>query len=156
MMVVNTTDFAFALDSVPAIFGITQDAFIVFTSNIFAILGLRALYFLLAGAMDMFRYLQYGLSAILVFVGLKMIGQHWIEEKFLNHQPIPHWVSLLVIVGILTVAIGASLIAARREGKSLSLDDVEPEPKRIPPPHENGDHGAAESASEIVQGKAVD
>lgn len=159
LLVIDFVDIAFALDSVPAILGITTDTFIVFTSNIFAILGLRALYFLLAGAMDMFRYLQYGLSAILVFVGLKMIGQHWIEKNFLNNQPIPHWVSLLVIVGILAVAIGASLIAARREGKSLALDEAKAEPDRIPAAHENGEHGGAESpeaVSEIIQGEPSD
>ena len=75
LLVIESTDVAFAVDSVPAIFVVTHDPFIVFTSNIFAILGLRALYFLLAGVMDMFRYLKYGLSAILVFLGLKMIGR---------------------------------------------------------------------------------
>ena len=75
LLVVESTDVIFAVDSVPAIFIITQDPFIVFTSNIFAILGLRALYFLLAGVMDLFRYLKYGLAAILVFLGLKMIGE---------------------------------------------------------------------------------
>lgn len=137
LLVIDFVDIAFALDSVPAILGITDDTFIVFTSNIFAILGLRALYFLLAGAMDMFRYLPYGLSAILVFVGLKMIGQHWIEKHFLNSQPIPHWVSLVVIVSILAVTIGASLVAARREGKSLSLDEPGPEPQGVPEPNPN-------------------
>ena len=151
LLVIDFVDVAFALDSVPAILGITDDTFIVFTSNIFAILGLRALYFLLAGAMDMFRYLQYGLSAILVFVGVKMIGQGWFQNNFLNGRQMPHWVSLVVILSILAVAIGASLIAARREGKSLSLDV--PESKRIPSPHENG---AAEAASETVQGEARD
>jgi tellurite resistance protein TerC len=72
LLVIESTDVVFAVDSVPAIFGITRDPFIVFTSNIFAILGLRALYFLLAGVMDMFRYLKYGLAAVLVFVGMKM------------------------------------------------------------------------------------
>lgn len=167
LLVIDFVDIAFALDSVPAIIGITQDTFIVFTSNIFAILGLRALYFLLAGAMDMFRYLPYGLSAILVFVGVKMIGQHWFEKQFLNGQPIPHWVSLVVIVGILAVAVGASLVAARREGKSLSLDEPGPEPQPAPEPNSNPyasprENGAgasaksAESASETVQGEARD
>ena len=73
LMVIESTDVMFAVDSVPAIFGITKDPFIVFTSNIFAILGLRALYFLLAGVMDLFRYLNYGLSAVLGFVGCKMV-----------------------------------------------------------------------------------
>jgi tellurite resistance protein TerC len=118
LLVIDFVDVAFALDSVPAIFGITKDTFIIFTSNIFAILGLRALYFLLAGAMGLFRFLQYGLAAILVFVGVKMIGQEWVEKHWLGGDEIPHWISLAVIVGILAVAIGASLWAARRERKS--------------------------------------
>jgi TerC family integral membrane protein len=73
LLVVESTDVLFAVDSVPAIFVITRDEFTVFTSNIFAILGLRALYFLLAGVMDLFRYLNYGLSAVLIFVGLKVV-----------------------------------------------------------------------------------
>ena len=79
LIVIDATDFAFAFDSVPAIFAFTDDPFIVFSSNVFAILGLRALYFLLAGVMDMFRYLKYGLSAILLFVGLKMLVQ-WVAD----------------------------------------------------------------------------
>jgi tellurite resistance protein TerC len=129
LLVVESTDVLFAVDSVPAIFSITDDPFIVFTSNIFAILGLRALYFLLAGVMDMFRYLKYGLSAILVFVGLKMIlhGLHdppaWFIERvgeppeWVKHwigKP-PPWLPLLVILALLAISIGASLIAARRE-----------------------------------------
>ena len=74
LLVIETTDLLFALDSVPAIIGITQEPFIVFTSNVFAIMGLRALYFLLAGVMDLFRYLNYGLSAILIFIGVKMLA----------------------------------------------------------------------------------
>jgi tellurite resistance protein TerC len=107
LIVIETTDVLFALDSVPAIFAITQDPFIVFTSNVFAIMGLRALYFLLAGVMNLFRYLNYGLSAILIFIGLKMLVHHWWE--------IPPWQSLLVIVFLLGASIVASLIAARRE-----------------------------------------
>ena len=84
LIVIDATDFAFAFDSVPAIFAFTNDPFIVFSSNVFAILGLRALYFLLAGVMDMFRYLKYGLSAILLFVGLKML-LHWVAD------PPPWW-----------------------------------------------------------------
>lgn len=107
LLVIESTDVVFAIDSVPAIFGITSDRFIVFTSNVFAIMGLRALYFLLAGVMDLFRYLSYGLSAILVFIGVKMMLHHW-------WRPAP-WASLLVIVGLLAVSIVASLVAARRE-----------------------------------------
>ena len=86
LLVIESTDVLFAIDSVPAIFGITNDPFIVFTSNIFAIMGLRALYFLLAGVMTLFRYLNYGLSAILVFIGVKMLLHRWWEPN--------HWLSL--------------------------------------------------------------
>lgn len=109
LLVIDFVDVVFALDSVPAIIGITQDRFIVFTSNIFAILGLRALYFLLAGAMELFRHLRYGLAAILVFVGVKMLGEHLLAKQ------IPIWISLLVIASFLTIAIAASIIAARRD-----------------------------------------
>jgi tellurite resistance protein TerC len=107
LLVIESTDVVFAVDSVPAIFAITQEPFIVFTSNVFAIMGLRALYFLLAGVMNLFRYLSYGLSAILIFIGIKML------MKDLWH-PEP-WQSLLVIVFLLAVSIIASVIAARRE-----------------------------------------
>jgi tellurite resistance protein TerC len=107
LLVVESTDVVFAIDSVPAIFGITKEPFVVFTSNVFAIMGLRALYFLLAGVMNLFRYLSYGLSAILIFIGIKMMLHHWWEPK--------HWQSLLVIVFLLGTSIVASIIAARRE-----------------------------------------
>jgi tellurite resistance protein TerC len=107
LLVIESTDVVFAIDSVPAIFGITKEPFIVFTSNVFAIMGLRALYFLLAGVMNLFRYLHYGLAAILIFIGVKMLVHHWWE-------PAP-WQSLLVIAGLLGISIAASLVAARRE-----------------------------------------
>ncbi len=107
LLVIESTDVVFAIDSVPAIFGITDDRFIVFTSNVFAIMGLRALYFLLAGVMNMFRYLSYGLAAVLIFIGIKMMLHAW-------WNPAP-WLSLLVIVGLLAVAVVASIVAARRE-----------------------------------------
>jgi tellurite resistance protein TerC len=107
LLVVESTDVVFAIDSVPAIFGITQDPFLVFTSNVFAIMGLRALYFLLAGVMNLFRYLSYGLSAILVFIGIKMVLHHWWHPE--------HWQSLLVIVALLVTAIIASILADRRD-----------------------------------------
>jgi len=112
LLVIESTDVVFAVDSVPAIIGITGDRFIAFSSNIFAILGLRALYFLLAGVIDMFRYLHHGLAAVLGFVGLKMIVEHWFPES------VPHWASLLVIALLLSVSIAASLIVARREKKT--------------------------------------
>jgi tellurite resistance protein TerC len=107
LLIVESTDLIFAVDSIPAIFAVTHDPFIVYTSNVFAILGLRSLYFLLSGVMDKFHYLKLGLSGILTFVGVKML---------LTDTPyrIPISLSLLVIVGILAVAIIASLIRARR------------------------------------------
>lgn len=114
LLVVETTDVIFALDSIPAIFAITTDSFLVFTSNIFAILGLRALYFLLAGVMGSFRYLKPGLALILGFVGVKMlIG--------IVNLTIPIAVSLGVIVLILIVSIAASMIAQRRQERQLAL-----------------------------------
>jgi len=101
LVVVEATDVIFAVDSIPAVFGVTRNPFIVFTSNIFAILGLRALYFLLAGLMHKFRYLNYGLGLVLVFVGAKMVTHDWIE--------IPTGISLGIVLAILAVAIGASL-----------------------------------------------
>ena len=109
LLVVESTDLLFAVDSIPAIFGITRDVFIILTSNVLAILGLRALYFLLADFMNLFRYLHYGLAAVLVFVGLKMVG-----ESRLPHAPgteiMPVWASLAVIAGLLAVAIAASIL----------------------------------------------
>jgi tellurite resistance protein TerC len=102
------TDLVFALDSIPAIFAVTQDAFIVFTSNIFAILGLRSLYFALAGAIAYFRYLKVGLSLVLVFIGVKMLAMFW-------HWHIPITWSLGVVGAILAVSILASIIAGARE-----------------------------------------
>jgi tellurite resistance protein TerC len=105
-VVVATTDVVFAVDSIPAIFAITQEPYIVFAANAFAMLGLRALYFLLVGAMDRFAYLSYGLSAILAFIGFKML--------LIDLWHPPFWISLVVIVGVLTVAALLSLRAAPR------------------------------------------
>jgi tellurite resistance protein TerC len=107
LLVVEATDVVFAVDSIPAIFAITKDPFIVFTSNIFAILGLRSLYFLLAGVIDKFRYLKLGLSFVLVFVGGKML--------MVDFYKVPVGLSLGVIAGILSLAVIASLIANRRD-----------------------------------------
>jgi tellurite resistance protein TerC len=114
LLIVESTDLIFAVDSIPAIFGITQDPFIVYTSNICAILGLRSLYFLLAGVMDKFHYLKTGLAVILTFVGVKML---WPEITYLllrEHYEIPNILSLGVIVSTLTIAVIASFIRARR------------------------------------------
>ncbi len=108
LVFIEVTDIVFAIDSVPAIFAITKEPLIVFTSNIFAILGLRALFFLLAGAMHRFRYLKYGLGVVLIFVGLKMA---WLNEAFGGKFPIP-W-SLGIIGTVLAVTVAASLILSR-------------------------------------------
>ena len=107
LIVVETTDVIFAVDSIPAIFAVTQDPFIVYTSNIFAILGLRALYFMLAGIMAMFVYLKVGLSFVLCFVGTKML--------LVDVYKIPIGASLAVIGGVLLLSVIASLIVARKE-----------------------------------------
>jgi tellurite resistance protein TerC len=115
LLVVESTDVLFAVDSVPAVLGITTDAFIAFTSNIFAILGLRAMYFLLAGAIEMFRYLHYGLAAVLGFVGLNMIGDYFLVEAGKpDIHLVPTWAKLLVIAVTLTISIAASMAAKRR------------------------------------------
>lgn len=106
LAMIELSDVVFALDSIPAIFGVTLDPFIVFTSNIFAILGLRSLFFAVARLMDRFAYLEYGLSAVLVFIGAKMLGSRWI------HLSAP--VSLSVVVLLLGGAIGLSLWRSRR------------------------------------------
>jgi tellurite resistance protein TerC len=113
LLVVEGADVLFALDSIPAIFGVTRDPFIIFSSNVFAILGLRAVYFLLAGAMDMFRYLHYGLAAVLAFVGLKMIIEGWLLRQP-GGETMPGWVSLAVIAGLLAAAVAASMLANRK------------------------------------------
>jgi tellurite resistance protein TerC len=105
LLFLEMTDIIFAVDSVPAIFALTNEPFIVFTSNIFAILGLRAMYFMLAGAMDKFHLLKYGLAAILIFVGLKMV---WLNQLFGGKFPIN--LSLGIIAGILALSVAVSLL----------------------------------------------
>jgi tellurite resistance protein TerC len=123
LIVVETTDIIFAVDSIPAIFGVTREPFLVFTSNAFAILGLRALYFLLANMMRRFHYLQIGLAAILVFIGTKMLIHKLYE--------IPTWASLVFIVLALGLSVGVSLRAeAKREGAGdIDLDTSDQEPR---------------------------
>jgi tellurite resistance protein TerC len=121
LILVETTDLIFALDSIPAIFAVTTDAFVVFTSNVFAILGLRSLYFVLAGAIGLFRYLKYGLSIVLVFIGVKMlIDPHQppgVPPEHFWQYKIPITLSLVVVVGIIVGSILLSLAIARRERK---------------------------------------
>ena len=109
LLVIEVSDVIFAVDSIPAVFAVTRDPFIVYTSNIFAILGLRSLYFLVSGAMGGLRYLKPSLAAILIFVGLKMCSEELIK--------IPALISLGIIVGILAIGILASVVAARRESR---------------------------------------
>lgn len=118
LLAVETTDVVFAVDSVPAIFAITRDPFIVFTSNICAILGLRALYFLLEGVMKLFRYLDEGLAVILVFIGIKML----LSEVY----PIPVALSLGFVLLVLAVTIALSLWAERRERAAALADEPSP------------------------------
>ena len=106
LLVVETTDVLFAVDSIPAVLAITLNAFIVYTSNVFAILGLRSMYFALAGMMEMFDYLHYGLSLVLVFVGAKMLVSHYYQ--------IPTEVALGVVVAVLGVSVVASLLFPRK------------------------------------------
>lgn len=112
LIVIETTDLLFAVDSIPAILAITHDPFLVFTSNVFAILGLRSLYFALAGMMHKFQYLKMSLVFLLAFVGVKMLISH--------HYPIPIHVSLAIIGGILLVGILGSLVGARRDTAPLA------------------------------------
>lgn len=112
LVMVETTDLIFAVDSIPAIFGVTTNPFIVFTSNVFAILGLRSLYFVLAGAIGFFRYLKVGLSFVLCFIGFKMLVAHWIK--------IPTKMSLIIIATIILTSILMSLVAAQREAKKTA------------------------------------
>jgi tellurite resistance protein TerC len=112
LLVVEITDVTFAVDSIPAIFGITRDPFIVYTSNVFAILGLRALYFLLSDLLGYLRYLAYGLAAVLVFIGLKMLADPWLH--------ISVHVSLGVVGGILFLATLCSLLAGPPKDPGMS------------------------------------
>ena len=121
LVMVETTDVVFAVDSVPAIFGVAREPFIVFSSNAFAILGLRALYFLLGGMQDRFRYLHYGLGAILAFVGGKMLLTFTAEQFDFPSKGFhfPTAISLGVILGILAVTIIASMIAEKRDPQTI-------------------------------------
>jgi tellurite resistance protein TerC len=122
----GATDLVFALDSIPAIFGITSDPFIVFTANVFALMGLRQLYFLLGGLIDKLEYLHYGIAFILGFIGLKLVAHalHDNTVPFINGgqgvewaPDISTWVSLGVIVAAMTVAVLASLVKLRVDAR---------------------------------------
>lgn len=140
LLMVESTDLIFAVDSIPAIFAVTTDPFIVFTSNVFAILGLRSLYFILAGAVTQFHYLKLGLSAVLTYVGIKMLASEWYK--------IPTAISLLIIVAILGIAIIASLIRARR----LAQSGV-PESEQLPMEETHGPLTPPLSPAETAPGR---
>ena len=125
LLVIETTDVAFAVDSIPAVFSVSRDPFIVLTSNIFAILGLRALYFALAAVAKYFTYLKYGLGIILSFVGIKMLLT---MDKYVNafgrmigvnfnmqHIEVPTTLSLAIIFGVLVLSMGLSVIISRKK-----------------------------------------
>lgn len=127
LIALGTTDLLFALDSIPAIFGITQSPFIVFTANLFALMGLRQLYFLLGGLLDRLIYLKYGIAFILAFIGVKLVlhAMHVNELPFINGgqhiewaPEISTWFSLGVIVAAMAVATVASLVKIRRDAKA--------------------------------------
>jgi tellurite resistance protein TerC len=118
LLIVESTDLLFAVDSIPAIFAVTRDPFIVFTSNVFAILGLRSLYFALAGMMEKFRHIKSSLVFVLAFVGVKMLLTHY--------YPIPTFVSLSIILGILAVGLIASIVGAKRDTAALASPIKDP------------------------------
>ena len=111
LIVIETTDVIFAVDSIPAVLAITHDAFIVFTSNVFAILGLRSLYFALAGMLELFHYLHYGLAAILSFIGIKMLISHYYS--------IPTHIALGVVGLVLAASVGASMIFPKKQAAEI-------------------------------------
>jgi tellurite resistance protein TerC len=127
---IGTTDVLFAFDSIPAIFGLTHDPFIVFTTNVFALMGLRQLYFLIGGLLQRLAFLQYGLAAILGFIGVKMVldALHENALPFVNHgdpvlwaPQLPTWVSLVVIAVVLALTVVTSLVHARHEAASAAV-----------------------------------
>jgi tellurite resistance protein TerC len=126
LVLVETTDLIFAVDSIPAIFGVTRDPFLVFTSNVFAILCLRSLYFLLASVIDRFHYLKLGLSAVLVFIGAKMLATMF-------HVHVDTLVSLLVVAGVLLASVAYSLIHPPPDTEPNPLETPEADEARVVP-----------------------
>ncbi|MGH9930443.1 MAG: TerC family protein [Pyrinomonadaceae bacterium] len=115
LVIVEVTDLVFAVDSIPAIFAITTNTFIVYTSNVFAILGLRSMYFLLAGVVEKFQYLRMGLAIVLTFIGVKML-----IEAF--HIVIPVWISLVVVATVLLASVGASILWPKEAEMDIEVD----------------------------------
>ena len=132
LVLVETTDVVFAVDSIPAIFGVTRDPFLVYTSNVFAILGLRSLFFLLSGVITKFHYLRYGLSAVLAFVGIKMLASGVL------HVPVG------VSLGVIATLLGGSVVASIVKPQAPDVAEVEgdPNPADLGLPHERTKRGA--------------
>jgi tellurite resistance protein TerC len=142
LLMVETTDLIFAVDSIPAVFAVTKVPFIVFTSNVFAILGLRSLYFVLAGLINYFRYLKVGLSAVLIFIGIKMlIDPGDSPPRWWFQMDVPTSTSLIVVASIIVVSMIASVISAHREKRRENKPPEQPNstgPKN--PPEENSNN----------------
>jgi tellurite resistance protein TerC len=152
LVVIEGTDVIFAVDSIPAAFAITSDPFLVFTSNIFAILGLRSLYFALAAVIDRFKYLKLALVFVLAFIGVKMLISHWVK--------IPPEISLAVVVGMLATGVGASLFTMKSSDKpdSIPADDTHAHPRPAStaldtPPNADPDPAHAGSSHPPPQGR---
>jgi tellurite resistance protein TerC len=148
LIVVEVTDLVFAVDSIPAIFAITTDTFIVYTSNVFAILGLRSMYFLLAGVVEKFHYLRAGLAIVLTFIGVKML----LVAVSIN---IPIWISLVFVAVILLGSVGASLLFAKESDTTIHVDlppdfdlPLSEESTEIPEESEEGSEVVTEAATE--------
>ena len=127
IIALGSTDLLFALDSIPAIYGLTQEPFLVFTANVFALMGLRQLYFLIGGLLQRLVYLSVGLSFILAFIGVKLVlhalHEYHLDDAWGINVDIPIWLSLLVIIGTLTVTTVASLIKSKRDAdRERALD----------------------------------
>jgi tellurite resistance protein TerC len=127
LIIVEFTDLIFAVDSIPAIFSVTHDPYIVFFSNIFAIMGLRSMFFLLSSVVDKLRFLKVGLAVLLVFIGVKMLAHHYLEE--IGFKTVH---SLLIIVGILGISIIASLLFPGRKQIERKLHPLDEEKKNYP------------------------
>jgi tellurite resistance protein TerC len=156
-LALGTTDLLFALDSIPAIFGLTKEPFIVFTANVFALMGLRQLYFLLGGLLKRLVYLSLGLAVILAFIGVKLVMEalHTNELPFINGgehidavPEIPIWLSLTIILGVLVIATVASLLKTR--GQLVNVDEPAVEPQTAESIPTGGPEAAAVAESRIA------
>ena len=130
VIMLGAIDIVFALDSIPAVMGISQNSMVIYTSNIFAVLGLRALYFLLRGAVSKFDYLQQGIAVVLVFIGLKMLGEHWINQ-WIPDKGIQVGISLGVIVLCISSAMAYSIFIDKKRTREIEAETLKREPDSI-------------------------